>query len=439
MSPLAGLTPLTVLLLNQNHIRDVSPLTGLLNLKRLLLAENPIIDTSPLANLPKLVDVDVEINVISDPKLAVLVRATLGLAPTTPITTQSIQSLSSLFIPNSGVTHLTGLEHATQLQWLIIDGNQISDLSPLASLTQLENLSAGENQIQDVSPLTGLAQLERLVLNNNQINDLVALAGLTQLTHLWLDGNDIRDVSPLASLVNLKELRLAENSITDTSPLRALLRQNPNLEIDIDVSAAEDVNGDGTVNILDLVFVASNLGQTGENIADVNGDGDVNILDLVFVAGALGNAAAAPSSRPQTLAMMTAADIGEWLAQAQTLDLTDATSQRGVLFLAQLLASVTPKETALLPNYPNPFNPETWLPYHLAEDAEVTLTIYDTNGVMVRRLDLGHQSAGYYADRGKAAYWDGRNDFGERVVSGVYFYHLSAGDFSAMRKMLIRK
>ena len=201
----------------------------------------------------------------------------------------------------------------------------------------------------------------------------------------------------------------------------------------------QDVNRDDVVNILDLVLVASVLGDGGRDLdADVNRDGVVNILDLVLVAGALGNAAA-PSADPGALAMLTATDVGQWLAQAGELELTEATSQRGVLFLEQLLAALTPKETALLPNYPNPFNPETWMPYRLSEDADVTLTIYDTTGVVVRRLDIGHQLAGHYADRGRAAYWDGRNARGESVASGVYFYTLTAGDFTATRKMLIRK
>ena len=202
-----------------------------------------------------------------------------------------------------------------------------------------------------------------------------------------------------------------------------------------------DVNGDDVVNILDLVLVASVLGEAGQDLnADVNGDGFVNILDLVLVAGALGNAAAAPSAWYRDLEIATTrTDVARWLAQAQTLDLMDATSLRGVLFLEQLLASLTPKETALLPNFPNPFNLETWIPYQLAEDADVTLAIYDSSGRMVRRLNLGHRLAGYYADRGNAAYWDGHNEYGEQVTSGVYFYHLSAGGYSAMRKMLIRK
>ena len=90
-------------------------------------------------------------------------------------------------------------------------------------------------------------------------------------------------------------------------------------------------------------------------------------------------------------------------------------------------------------NFPNPFNPETWIPYQLASDTEVTLTIHASDGQLVRRLALGHQTAGTYYSRSRAAYWDGKNDFGETVTSGVYFYTLAAGDFSATRRMLIRK
>ena len=107
--------------------------------------------------------------------------------------------------------------------------------------------------------------------------------------------------------------------------------------------------------------------------------------------------------------------------------------------LPELVAYEIPAETALLPNYPNPFNPETWIPYRLAEDADVTLSIYDSKGVTVRRLDLGHQLAGYYADRGKAAYWDGRNNQGESVASGLYFYQLATPSFRQLRRMVIVK
>ena len=207
-----------------------------------------------------------------------------------------------------------------------------------------------------------------------------------------------------------------------------------------------DVNGDGGVNIQDLVLVAGQFGQSGENRADVNGDGVVNILDLVLVASAFGNAAAAPAVHSLALGSYgtgdrspTAADVKGWLTQARQMGLTTPDYLRGIAVLEQLLAALTPPETVLLPNYPNPFNPETWIPYHLAHAADVTLTIYDAEGAVVRRLDLGHQPAGYYADQSKAAYWDGRNERGESVASGVYFYQLRAGDYTALRRMVIVK
>ena len=113
--------------------------------------------------------------------------------------------------------------------------------------------------------------------------------------------------------------------------------------------------------------------------------------------------------------------------------------RRSHIPLAQLIAYEIPAKTELLLNYPNPFNPETWIPYRLAENANVTLTIYDLSGRVVRRLNLGHQIAAVYESREKAIHWDGRTEFGERVASGIYFYHLSAGNYSAARKMVILK
>ena len=198
---------------------------------------------------------------------------------------------------------------------------------------------------------------------------------------------------------------------------------------------AADVNSDGTVNIQDLVAVAAALGETGETSADVNSDGIVNIQDLVAVAAALGETAAgAPSA-----ANLSAETLQQWISDAKQLNLTDATSQRGIRFLERLLLALTPKETALLANYPNPFNPETWIPYQLASPAEVTLRIHTVDGSLVRTLSLGHKGVGIYQSRSRAAYWDGRNEIGEPVASGVYFYTLTAGDFTATRKMLIRK
>ena len=210
-------------------------------------------------------------------------------------------------------------------------------------------------------------------------------------------------------------------------------------EIPVTAGLEADANNDGVVNTQDLVLVASNYGKTGTNSADINGDGVVDINDLTTVAGVLDSAGSAPSAQPQVLEMFTAADIKLWLSHARQLNLTDPTALKGILFLEQLLAALIPKETVLLPNYPNPFNPETWIPCQLSIDSEVVISIYDSNGESVRQFDLGYQPVGTYSTRGRAVYWDGRNEFGEAMASGVYFYHLSAGGYSATRRMVILK
>jgi hypothetical protein len=103
------------------------------------------------------------------------------------------------------------------------------------------------------------------------------------------------------------------------------------------------------------------------------------------------------------------------------------------------MSDMVPERTVLLPNYPNPFNPETWIPFKLAEGGDVVIRIYDVSGNLIRSIDLGHREAGFYLSRSKAVHWDGRNENGEKVASGVYFYQLWMRDFSSTRRMLIVK
>ena len=208
--------------------------------------------------------------------------------------------------------------------------------------------------------------------------------------------------------------------------------------------AIGDVNRDGQVNILDMVLVARHFGKTvpSDSDVDLNGDGVVNIQDLIIVAQHLGESTT--SAAPSIFAIddiegIDPAMIQAWITQAQIENDGSIAFQQGIANLERLLTLFIPEETALLHNYPNPFNPETWIPYQLSEPAEVTLTIHAVNGTLVRTLALGYQPAGIYQTRTRAAYWDGKNDLGESVASGVYFYTLTTGDFNATKKMLIRK
>ena len=131
--------------------------------------------------------------------------------------------------------------------------------------------------------------------------------------------------------------------------------------------------------------------------------------------------------------------IQAWIAQAHLENEGSIAFRQGIASLQRLFAALMPNETRLFANYPNPFNPETWIPYQLETATDVQIRIYAVNGTLVRTLDVGHQPAGHYQERSRAAYWDGKNEMGESVASGVYFYTFTAADFTATRKMLIKK
>ena len=232
-----------------------------------------------------------------------------------------------------------------------------------------------------------------------------------------------------------------------------------------------DVDGDGQVTVIDLAIVALFYGTqvpVGISLpADVNEDGIVNILDLTAVAqgidtqsgtnglslieveaalaaaaeldGVAGAPAGFGNPSQQDLRQRVAYhNVAKALADAKHLGHSVSAVLKELLHLLTEMREI-PDTTALLPNYPNPFNPETWLPYQLATPAEVTLSIYSVDGRLVRTLNIGHQSAGVYRSKHRAVYWDGRNHIGEKVAGGVYFYTLTAGNFTATRKLLVIK
>ena len=236
------------------------------------------------------------------------------------------------------------------------------------------------------------------------------------------------------------ETKLALQNFVFGSAAKETIAAGP-LEVHFTVAErllSGDVNRDGVVNILDLISVAQQLGKhlSSDSPEDINGDGIVNIFDLTLVAQGIAGTAAPAVAKDS----VEAATVEAWIAEARLADDGSIAFRQGIANLQNLLASlIVPQETALHANYPNPFNPETWIPYQLAAPAEVTLTIYDMHGGVVRRLEMGHQPAGMYQSRSRALYWDGRNGRDESVASGLYFYTLRAGDFTGTRKMLIRK
>ena len=202
-----------------------------------------------------------------------------------------------------------------------------------------------------------------------------------------------------------------------------------------------DVNGDKVIDIFDLVMVADQFGQKGYDlIGDINSDGSVNIFDLVLVANYFGRNTtnAAPAVNPDVV-----------LSNEQKKHITTGISyledklprSDEEEFALGLLKSILPKrftsQTQLLANYPNPFNPETWIPFRLAQPSTVTTRIYDSLGNQIRVIELGYLRAGNYTESNKSIYWDGKNKNGEQVSSGIYFYEISAGNYTEVRKMVV--
>ena len=202
-----------------------------------------------------------------------------------------------------------------------------------------------------------------------------------------------------------------------------------------------DVNLDGKINIFDLIMVAEKLEHPsiGENRLDVNKDGLINLTDLILIGQKFGQSSSAPAIFNTDLL------IAQWIQLANAkLPLISDTERimfrSGILNLGQIQKEKKrPIKTRLLTNYPNPFNPSTWIPFQLGHVELVTLNIYDVEGQLVRKIDLGCLIAGNYAQPDRAIYWDGQTENGELVSSGTYFYQLQAGDYRETRKMVILK
>ncbi len=447
LEPLENLTGLTTLDLAGNEIETLRSLSGLSNLTILDLDDNQIEDVSPLRNLSSLTRLELRDNAVMD---------------VTPL--KDLTNLNQIY--------LRGNENLENLEWLGALENLRSDINlpdvvriPDANLDSAVRtaLRSAGNTVSNDLPLSEelLESLEALPASNRNIVDLSGCEYMTSLTSLDLRNNRITDVTPLSKLYSLETLMLAGNPILDTSVLRELERRGTEIDITIYRYPFWDVNQDSDVDEADLYLITATI--TGES-PDVNGDGLVNgedreaadanrdglvdTDDLLFVFE--------KQDRPVRLAppllsvqdtdlnwqLLERIDAGQLRVQLAILSAKSDGSlkyQQTIAFLQAILITIQPNQTLLLVNYPNPFNPETWIPYQLARGSNVWIAIYDTKGAVVRRLALGYRSEGYYRIPSRAAYWDGRNEVGERVASGIYFYQLETEGVSLLRKMMIIK
>ena len=385
---------------------------------------------------------------ISDRNLAAAVREELG----TPITRQSLQKLTHLEVANRRIRSLQGLQHAYHLRYLdlgseFIDGignvnsNRVSDFSPLVGLPYFTYLRLDRNGISNLSTIARLRNIKYLSLNDNAITNIAALAGLTGLIELSLDNNAITNIAALAGLRNLTHLSLNNNAITNIAAVAGLTELKALHLINNGISDLSP--------LLALSLIGTKWNRTGLDIrwnplsyASINTH--IPAMRAKWIQVVYEGNAPRIAGAPAFLGNPKLSVVEVERLQAQ-IDLLIASGDRSpsamktLIYLQQLLAMARPEKTQLLANFPNPFNPETWMPYELATDTDVRLTIYNAQGVVVRVLELGHQSAGYYTGRERAAYWDGRTAFGEPVASGIYFYQLETDDMSALRKMVILK
>lgn len=481
VSPLAVLQNLTWVDLGDNTLSEVSPLSELKNLTWLNLSQNAVRDVSSLVSLPSLTWVGLKDNAVSD------ISGLEALSEVTPVShfintafpeagPKIVGPWLWTIVPGSWLDHTDFLARASSGAATEVKVSTFGATEGKAvgnSKWELHELSpTGGDNINEMTDALGWGSGSEIydhivygsvTLDAPREQDTTMLVGSGDAVKVWLNGElvhynpvtrgagDFQDAFPVTLKGGTNALLVAVDNrghgafsgffgfAKDTE-----YTVNPHDKKITIAVPAYDINRDGITNILDLILVGQDFGKTTPTNArtDVNGDGLVNISDVVFVAqrlGELSGLAAAPPVLTLDNVKLDAAIIQAWIAQAQIENDGSVAFQQGIENLQRLLAVLAPEKTALLANYPNPFNPETWIPYQLAEPATVTLHIYTVSGALVRTLDLGHRPAGVYQQRTRAAYWDGRNQLGEPVASGAYFYTLTAGDFTATRKMLIKK
>ena len=344
-------------------------------------------------------------------------------------------------------------------------------LTMTMSNTGLTELKSGD--------LEDLVALERLYLNNegtdnpNQLQVLPVdiFKDLTYLKEINLSGNALQMLpdNVFADLTSLIILNLNDNQLTSlpaklfkaSKHLQTLSISNNQIsslpsKLFNGLTKLHSLQLDGNTHLLPIIVSLKKVGQSSFKVI-VQTSAPFNfVISLGITNGTIENNRTSftmLTGYTQGLSLSVTRDVGTTDPVLVTIttfsDLPDNHSGYALLKNIELPLEVIPSiagapgqipdNTELLTNFPNPFNPDTWIPYQLAKTADVTLTIYNMQGIQIRQLTLTNQPAGMYLDRSRAIYWDGQNNAGESVASGVYFYVFKAGPYTATRKMLIRK
>ena len=428
---------------------------------------------------------------VTETHLASITTLNLGNKGIGSLKAGDFDNLTALTTLGLSLNHLTSLpdgifDDLTALTTLDLFLNRLTSLPAgiFDNLTALTKLSL---------ELNGLSALPADVFDNNTALTILTLSGnplstlpdgifenLTNLTELYLNNNNLRAlparvfknltqlikvhvnsrvVYPL--LVNVSLEKVAEGQFKATAHTGAPF----NIVLPLNVTNGSISGGANSITISTGSLESDTLTVTRTADTEVAVTVDIGTLQIPPIGDPVNNRLhdgySLAKSDDLPLEVIGAVQRAPILLQI-LLDLTTLQAQdptileakldalraesngslkyiQSIAWLESVLANLHPEKTRLLANYPNPFNPETWIPYHLAKPSDVQITLYNAQGSIVRRLDLGHQPGGYYTGRSRAAHWDGRNHIGEPVASGTYFYQLQADNVSLLRKMVILK
>ena len=363
-----------------------------------------------------------------------------------------LTSLERLTLSSNGLTSLPSgiFAQLTSLERLNLTGNDLTTLPSgiFAQLTALEHLFLSNNRLTSLPSgiFDQLTSLELLTLSGNDLTTLSSniFAQLTALEILSIQNNDLRTLPAFDNLTSLRTLRVSGNPISDYGPLNSLT--DVSIDINLNNNIPTFTDGDSTTrSVAENTPTLQNIGNpvaatdadSSDRLSYSLGGTDMRSFYIVSTTGQIQTLDAldyeTKTSYSVTVTVYDGNSGGDRITV--TINVTDVAGAAPSIEMP----SASPNTTTLLSNFPNPFNPETWIPYQLSKPSDVRITIYDIRGTVVRKLQLGHQKAGYYLSQSRAAHWDGRNRLGERVANGIYYYQLQADRVSPLRKMVILK
>ncbi len=338
--------------------------------------------------------------------------------------------LTSISIGSNDINSLAAgiFDELTELTIMYIEGNKLTSLPDdvFGNNTKLKSLDISGNEIGSLQGdlFSNSTELTNLYISGNKLSSLPdgLLVGLTGLTSFECGWNEVDGVEIANIPIPVKLVKVADGQFKAVCPVGAPKRMQPNPVFTNGAIHPDEITGTNDDGVPAILHIQIGVGHAESEVVDVlRTDGTTGAVTVDI----------------ESIRYFTDSSKHgyEYVRDADSLPLEVIPAVGG----APNSTSKVPDVTNLLPNYPNPFNPETWIPYQLSKSSDVTFTIYNMRGVVVRELALGHKSAGYYTSKNRAAYWDGRNNLGEKVAAGVYFSTLKAGDYTATRKMMVRK